>query len=84
MKPLRLRPGMHRFLPALARQFGSRIVETEVNHRPRQFGHSKYGLSRTFQVLSDLIYLRRLMREAATARPGDPPLYEIAEVREAR
>lgn len=82
VKPLRLRPGMHRYLPALARQFGSRIVEVEVNHRPRQFGHSKYGLSRTFRVIADLIHLRRLMREVAKTRPGDPPLYEIAEVLE--
>ena len=82
VKPLHLRPGMHRYLPALARQFGSRIVEVEVNHRPRQFGQSKYGLSRTFRVLADLTQLRRLMREAATAQPGQPPLYEIAEVRE--
>jgi len=82
VKPLRLRPGMHRYLPALARQFGDRIVEVEVNHRPRQFGQSKYGLSRTFRVLVDLTRLRRLMRESAVTDPGEPPLYEIAEVRE--
>ncbi len=84
VKPLHLRPGMHRYLPALAKQFGNRIVEVEVNHRPRQFGHSKYGLSRTFRVLSDLVHLRQLMREAAVARPGGPLLYEITEVLESR
>jgi glycosyltransferase involved in cell wall biosynthesis len=82
VKPLHLRPGMHRYLPALARQFGKRIVEVEVNHRPRRFGHSKYGLSRTFQVGSDLWQLRRLMREAGTARPSEPPLYEVADILE--
>lgn len=82
VKPLRLRPGMHRYLPALAKQFGGRIVEVEVNHRPRQFGHSKYGLSRTFRVVADLIHLRRLIREAGAVTPGEPPLYEIADVRE--
>ncbi len=82
VKPLHLRSGMHRYLPALARQFGERIVEVEVNHRSRQFGHSKYGLSRTFRVISDLVHLRRLMREVGTPRTGDQPLYEIAEVLE--
>jgi glycosyltransferase involved in cell wall biosynthesis len=80
VKPLRLRPGMHRYLPALARQFGNRIVEVEVNHRPRRYGRSKYGLSRTFTVLADLMRLRRLMREVG--RPGgqERPQYEVAEV----
>jgi len=80
VKPLRLRPGMHRYLPALARQFGNRIVEVEVNHRPRRFGRSKYGLSRTFTVLADLVRLRRLMREAGRPGGGEPPQYEVAEV----
>jgi hypothetical protein len=50
-----------------------------VNHRPRQFGTSKYGLSRTFRVLADLPRLHRLMREALVPPPPDAPLYEIAE-----
>jgi glycosyltransferase involved in cell wall biosynthesis len=82
VKPLHLQPGMHRYLPALAKQFGNRIVEVEVHHRPRQFGQSKYGLSRTFRVLADLVRLRRLMRDAAIVPPGAPPLYEVAERRE--
>lgn len=78
VKPLRLRPGMHRYLPALASQFGSRVAEVVVNHRPRRFGRSKYGLSRTFGVLSDLVHLRSLMREAADqSRPASP--YTVAE-----
>ena len=82
VKPLQLRPGMHRYLPSLASTLGGRIIEVEVNHRPRQHGSSKYGLSRTFRVATDLMQLRRLMREARTPRPDMTPLYEIAEVRE--
>jgi glycosyltransferase involved in cell wall biosynthesis len=80
VKPLRLRPGMHRYLPALASQNGGRVAETVVNHRPRQFGHSKYGLSRTFRVLSDVIHLRSLMRQAIDPRTDTTGQYEIAEV----
>jgi glycosyltransferase involved in cell wall biosynthesis len=82
VKPLRLRPGMHRYLPALASQLGDRVAEVVVNHRPRQFGHSKYGLSRTFRVIADLAQLRALMKQAVA--PGQParPIYEIAAVLE--
>ena len=79
VKPLALRTGMHRYLPAIARQIGDRYVEVVVNHRARRFGRSKYGLSRTFRVVGDLVRLRALMRSAITDRPQDPP-YEIAEV----
>jgi glycosyltransferase involved in cell wall biosynthesis len=81
VKPLKLRHGMHRYLPALASQLGPRVTEVVVNHRPRQHGHSKYGLSRTFRVVADLVALRRLMREAVEG-PSAEPLYEIREVRE--
>lgn len=45
---------MHRFIPILAAQRGARCVEIVTNHRARQFGKSKYGISRTLQVLLDL------------------------------
>jgi glycosyltransferase involved in cell wall biosynthesis len=77
VKPLHLRPGMHRYLPAIASQLGGRVTEVVVNHRPRRFGTSKYGLSRTFKVLADLVHLRRVMREALES--PTTPLYEIAE-----
>ena len=83
VKPLKLRPGMHRYLPALASQWGNRVTEVVVNHRPRRFGHSKYGLSRTFRVIADLVHLRRLMREAVDPGMPELPLYEIAEIRQA-
>jgi glycosyltransferase involved in cell wall biosynthesis len=77
VKPLHLRPGMHRYLPAIASQLGGRVTEVAVNHRARRFGESKYGLSRTFKVVADLLHLRRVMREALVA--PDAPLYDIAE-----
>jgi len=83
VKPLKLRPGMHRYLPALASQLGGRVAEVEVNHRPRRFGHSKYGLSRTFRVLADLFSLRALMKQAVDPRTPTSNLYEIQQVLEA-
>ena len=79
VKPLFLRPGMHRYLPAIASQLGGRVTEVVVNHRPRQFGQSKYGLSRTFRVMADLPRLHRLMREALVPPPPTEPLYDVAE-----
>ncbi len=46
---------LHRFLPALAFIEGARISEVKVNHRPRRFGSSNYGIDRTFRVLMDLL-----------------------------
>lgn len=79
VKPLKLRPGMHRYLPALASQLGGRVAEVAVNHRARQHGQSKYGLSRTFRVLADVIQLRSLMRQAVEPGPVEPA-YDIAEM----
>lgn len=82
VKPLKLRPGMHRYLPALASQLGPRVTEVVVNHRPRRFGRSKYGLSRTFSVVRDLIGLRQLMRDAVDPGAPAPVLYEVRRVLE--
>lgn len=46
---------LHRFIPALASQVGGTVAEVPVNHRARQFGRSKYGISRTVRVMLDLI-----------------------------
>jgi glycosyltransferase involved in cell wall biosynthesis len=46
---------LHRFLPALAFIEGARITEVKVNHQPRRYGRSKYGIDRTFRVLMDLL-----------------------------
>jgi glycosyltransferase involved in cell wall biosynthesis len=48
----------HRFLPALVAGAGGRVGELVVNHRPRRFGRSKYGLSRAGRVLLDLLALQ--------------------------
>jgi glycosyltransferase involved in cell wall biosynthesis len=80
VKQLKLRPGMHRYLPALAVQLGNGVREEVVNHRARRFGQSKYGLSRTFRVVADLVQLPALKREAIDLRSPWRPLYEIAEV----
>jgi glycosyltransferase involved in cell wall biosynthesis len=82
VKPLKLRPGMHRYLPAIASQLGDRVAEVVVNHRPRRFGRSKYGLSRTFTVIADLLRLREVMRRAVDPAAPGPRIYEIAEVLE--
>jgi glycosyltransferase involved in cell wall biosynthesis len=52
---------LHRFIPAVASWMGVRIAEVKVNHRPRTLGASKYGISRTFRVLLDLITVKFLL-----------------------
>ena len=51
---------MHRFIPAFAFWVGASICELEVNHRPRIHGKSKYGLSRTFKTVLDLLTVKFL------------------------
>ncbi|MDD4144975.1 MAG: glycosyltransferase, partial [Prolixibacteraceae bacterium] len=49
---------LHRFIPVLiALEGATHITQTDVNHRPRKFGNSKYNLSRTTRVMSDLILM---------------------------
>lgn len=56
---VRLFTGMHRFLPTLVRYAGFKVVEMPVNHRPRQFGVSKYGaMNRAFRGLADCFAVR--------------------------
>jgi glycosyltransferase involved in cell wall biosynthesis len=52
---------MHRFVPALASQFGAKVTELPVNHFPRLHGVSKYGISRTLRVILDLFTVKFLM-----------------------
>ena len=55
--------GMHRFLPTLVRMEGYQVVEMPVNHRPRQFGVSKYGaMNRAFRGLVDCLAVRWMGR----------------------
>lgn len=70
IKNVRLYGEMHRFIPAwmAAHTATSRIKEEVVVHSPRQFGVSKYGLSRTFRVIMDLLSVYFFIR--FRARPG--------------
>ena len=54
IKNVSLYSEMHRFIPAMANVTGARIKEIKVRHHARQFGESKYGLSRIYKVLVDL------------------------------
>ncbi|MFW2440910.1 MAG: glycosyltransferase family 2 protein [Arenicellales bacterium] len=56
---------MHRFIPAIASWMGVRIAEVKVNHRARVAGTSKYGISRTFRVVLDLVTVKFLLQYSA-------------------
>jgi glycosyltransferase involved in cell wall biosynthesis len=62
VKNISLYGEMHRFIPAIASAYGVKISEVKVNHRPRVAGISKYGISRTFRVILDLITVKFLLR----------------------
>jgi len=54
--------GMHRFIPAVVKAAGYRLVEVPVNHRPRRFGQSKYGLgNRALRATIDMFGVRWLL-----------------------
>ncbi len=55
VKHIHLYGELHRFIPAVAAGYGVRVTEIPVNHRPREHGASKYGITRTFRVILDLI-----------------------------
>ena len=59
IKNVRLYGELHRFIPALASTVTSvdKIIEIPVEHHPRIYGKSKYGISRTFKVISDLFFI---------------------------
>ncbi len=60
IKDVRLYGEMHRFVPIYASWMGAKVSEIPVTHHARQFGVSKYGLSRTFKVVLDLILVKFL------------------------
>ena len=60
LQGVRLYGELHRFLPICASWNGAKVTEVEVNHKPRLFGKSKYGINRTYKVLLDLIVLKFL------------------------
>lgn len=65
--------GMHRFIPALVKGAGYRLVETPVNHRPRRFGQSKYGLgNRAVRATIDMFGVRWLLSRRLNYRIRKP------------
>ena len=55
---------MHRFIPALLSVSGAQFSEVKVKHHARQFGESKYGLSRVYKVLLDLLTIKSILSVA--------------------
>lgn len=57
---------LHRFIPVLAKLQGARITQVDVKHHARVHGKSKYGINRTFKVMSDLVlmvFMRKYMQK---------------------
>ena len=68
MQDVHLYGEMHRFIPVWAAWAGGKVAELEVDHHPRQYGETKYGLGRVFRVILDLITVRFLV--AYTTKPA--------------
>jgi glycosyltransferase involved in cell wall biosynthesis len=67
IKAIPLYSEMHRFIPAMASIAGSRIAQIPVRHHARKYGKSKYGLSRIYKVLLDLLMIKTII--SFSARP---------------
>jgi hypothetical protein len=61
IKSVKLYSDMHRFIPAMVTMADAKIAEVVVNHRARKFGKTKYGLSRIWKVLSDILTIKMLI-----------------------
>jgi glycosyltransferase involved in cell wall biosynthesis len=61
LEGFRLYGEMHRFIPVYAHSVGARITELPVDHHPRQFGKTKYGLDRILKVILDLLTVKFLV-----------------------
>ena len=62
IKGVRFYGEMHRFMPAYVYWHGAKIGELAVNHRPRIYGRTKYGISRTLRVILDLLTVKFLTK----------------------
>src|ERR1700761_9678816 len=65
IKHIPLYSEMHRFIPAMASIAAPRIAEVKARHHARRFGKSKYGLSRIYKVLLDMLVIKTLASFAA-------------------
>ena len=61
IKGVPLYSDMHRFMPAITSIAGSRIKQVRVRHHPRQYGESKYGISRIYKVFFDLLSIKAII-----------------------
>jgi glycosyltransferase involved in cell wall biosynthesis len=61
IKKIPLYAEMHRFIPAMASMAGAQVKEVPVSHHAREFGQSKYGLSRVYKVLLDLLTIKMIV-----------------------
>jgi len=61
LKDINLYGELHRFIPALASQYGARVAEVPIRNTPRVSGESHYGLGRTFRVLYDIMTIKFLL-----------------------
>jgi dolichol-phosphate mannosyltransferase len=72
LRDLTLYKGFHRFIPTLLKMRGFRVLEVPVNHRPRRFGESKYGIgNRALRAFVDLMVVRWMKKRLLR--------YEVAE-----
>jgi glycosyltransferase involved in cell wall biosynthesis len=62
IKSVPLYSDMHRFIPAMTSMAGTKVAEIKVNHRARKFGVSKYGISRVYKVIIDLLVIKTLLK----------------------
>ncbi|AUW58822.1 glycosyltransferase [Sphingobium sp. SCG-1] len=69
---------LHRFIPAMSRLAGARLAQIEVNHHPRRFGVSKYGFSRIYKVMLDIISVRMLLSFVRRPAAWHSPMTGIA------
>ena len=81
LRDLVLYRGFHRFIPTLLTMRGYRVLEVPVNHRPRRFGRSKYGvMNRAFIAFADLLVVRwmksRILRYEVAEDLGGDLLHE--------
>lgn len=61
IKSVPLYSDMHRFIPAMTSLAGTKVAEIKVHHHPRRFGVSKYGITRIYKVLIDLLVIKTLL-----------------------
>jgi len=66
IKQIPLYSEMHRFIPAMASMAAPRIAEVKARHHARRFGQSKYGLSRIYKVLLDMLVIKTLASFASS------------------